>query len=219
MKCVKCGKQKGKRACPALGGDICSVCCGTHRLKEISCPADCQYLGGLAVAAGLKEPPPDEVRAAAIEINEAITFWMRTYANRQWFADVALDEVFGDDDPDEGEQEWMIELFMAGMHHGVVDEKGRRAVDVMIAEKARELPPAQVAVLRSLSKSWFSVFRVERGRDDGRRDVDRSRLSARATRQRRAWRPLRAPRPRARSWCASGLAASPFPDRPSRERA
>jgi hypothetical protein len=44
MLCVSCGKRKGKRACPALRGLICTTCCGTKRLKEINCPADCQYL-------------------------------------------------------------------------------------------------------------------------------------------------------------------------------
>lgn len=162
MKCVKCGRQKGKRACPALGGDICSACCGTHRLKEISCPADCQYLGGLAVAAGLKEPPPEEVRAAAKDIASSISSWMRTYRDRQWFADVALEEVFGDEDPDRGNNEWLMDLWISGLHHGVVDEQGRRVVEIMLAERARDLPPAQVAVLRSLAKAWFSAFRVER---------------------------------------------------------
>ena len=47
--CVHCGKSKGKRACPALGGEICAPCCGKHRLVEIACPADCRWLGGLAV--------------------------------------------------------------------------------------------------------------------------------------------------------------------------
>lgn len=44
MLCVSCGQRKGKRACPALRGLICTTCCGTKRLKEIACPADCQYL-------------------------------------------------------------------------------------------------------------------------------------------------------------------------------
>jgi hypothetical protein len=44
MLCVSCGQRKGKRACPALRGLICTVCCGTKRLKEINCPSDCQYL-------------------------------------------------------------------------------------------------------------------------------------------------------------------------------
>lgn len=42
-KCVYCGKRKGERECPALGGMICSVCCGEHRAVDISCPPDCRY--------------------------------------------------------------------------------------------------------------------------------------------------------------------------------
>ena len=30
--------------CPALGQQICNVCCGTKRLTEIRCPSDCVYL-------------------------------------------------------------------------------------------------------------------------------------------------------------------------------
>jgi hypothetical protein len=30
--------------CPAIGQDICPVCCGTKRLREIDCPANCVYL-------------------------------------------------------------------------------------------------------------------------------------------------------------------------------
>ncbi len=43
-KCVHCQRQKGKRPCPALGGLICPVCCGEHRMVRIACPADCSYL-------------------------------------------------------------------------------------------------------------------------------------------------------------------------------
>jgi hypothetical protein len=44
MTCRLCGKRPARRACPALGHDICSVCCGTKRLVEIRCPPDCPYL-------------------------------------------------------------------------------------------------------------------------------------------------------------------------------
>jgi hypothetical protein len=44
MLCPVCNQRKAKRACPALGKHICAVCCGTKRLVEISCPADCGYL-------------------------------------------------------------------------------------------------------------------------------------------------------------------------------
>jgi hypothetical protein len=44
--CALCGKKKGRRACPAVGGGICSSCCGTKRRVEIRCPEDCRYLEG-----------------------------------------------------------------------------------------------------------------------------------------------------------------------------
>lgn len=44
MLCPVCHQRKAKRACPALGKQICAVCCGTKRLVEISCPSDCGYL-------------------------------------------------------------------------------------------------------------------------------------------------------------------------------
>jgi hypothetical protein len=42
--CPLCGERRARRGCPALGKQICSVCCGTKRLVEIQCPADCPYL-------------------------------------------------------------------------------------------------------------------------------------------------------------------------------
>lgn len=44
MTCRLCQKRPTKRACPALGEQICTVCCATKRLVEISCPEDCRYL-------------------------------------------------------------------------------------------------------------------------------------------------------------------------------
>ena len=44
MKCPICNSRKGKRACPALGKDICTQCCGEKRVTEIPCPSDCSYL-------------------------------------------------------------------------------------------------------------------------------------------------------------------------------
>jgi hypothetical protein len=43
-KCLYCHERKGKRACPALGGMICSQCCGTNRITNISCPTSCLFL-------------------------------------------------------------------------------------------------------------------------------------------------------------------------------
>ena len=44
MACPVCDQRKPRRACPALGQTICTVCCGTKRLIAISCPADCVHL-------------------------------------------------------------------------------------------------------------------------------------------------------------------------------
>jgi hypothetical protein len=43
-KCSNCGKKAAKRYCPSLDKLICPVCCGTNRLKNISCKEDCRYL-------------------------------------------------------------------------------------------------------------------------------------------------------------------------------
>ena len=42
--CQNCGKRKAKRACPALGSDLCSLCCGTLRERKLHCPASCRVL-------------------------------------------------------------------------------------------------------------------------------------------------------------------------------
>ena len=44
MKCILCGKRKGKRFCPAKNTSICAQCCGEKRVIEIHCPSDCVFL-------------------------------------------------------------------------------------------------------------------------------------------------------------------------------
>jgi hypothetical protein len=55
--CPLCGTRRARRACPALGKQICTVCCGTKRLVEIRCPGDCPYL-----ASAREHPPAATVR-------------------------------------------------------------------------------------------------------------------------------------------------------------
>ncbi len=54
--CPLCSTRKAKRACPGVNREICTVCCGTKRLTEIACPADCPYL------ATAREHPPAVVQ-------------------------------------------------------------------------------------------------------------------------------------------------------------
>ena len=42
--CRICGKRRARRACPAVRGDICTICCGTEREVSLSCPLECEYL-------------------------------------------------------------------------------------------------------------------------------------------------------------------------------
>jgi hypothetical protein len=42
--CSLCSQRKARRACPALGRQICPTCCATKRLREIACPSDCTWL-------------------------------------------------------------------------------------------------------------------------------------------------------------------------------
>lgn len=42
--CKICGKRRARRACPAVRGDICALCCGTEREVSLSCPLECEYL-------------------------------------------------------------------------------------------------------------------------------------------------------------------------------
>ncbi|MEW5900816.1 MAG: hypothetical protein AB1715_05080 [Acidobacteriota bacterium] len=43
-KCSQCQKRKAKRFCPALGSDLCPLCCGLWREKKIHCPSGCTFL-------------------------------------------------------------------------------------------------------------------------------------------------------------------------------
>jgi len=44
MDCKICQLRRPRRACPGVGGDICSVCCATEREQTVNCPLDCPYL-------------------------------------------------------------------------------------------------------------------------------------------------------------------------------
>jgi hypothetical protein len=55
--CPLCGTRRARRGCPALDKQICSVCCGTKRLVQISCPSDCTWL-----ASAREHPPATVVR-------------------------------------------------------------------------------------------------------------------------------------------------------------
>jgi len=42
--CKICQKRRARRFCPAVSGDICTICCGTEREVSLTCPLNCEYL-------------------------------------------------------------------------------------------------------------------------------------------------------------------------------
>lgn len=75
--CPLCGSRKSRRACPALGHEICAVCCGTNRLVQIACPSDCGYL-----AASREHPPAAFIRRQQHDL-AALVRSMRDLNERQ----------------------------------------------------------------------------------------------------------------------------------------
>jgi hypothetical protein len=75
--CPLCGKNRARRGCPALGHQICAVCCGTKRLVEIRCPDDCTWL-----ASAREHPPAVAVRQQQRDVGLLVDV-MRDFNERQ----------------------------------------------------------------------------------------------------------------------------------------
>jgi hypothetical protein len=75
--CPLCNVRKARRGCPALGRQICAVCCGTKRLTEIACPNDCAWL-----ASAREHPPAAAVRRQQHDLSLLVQF-MRDLSERQ----------------------------------------------------------------------------------------------------------------------------------------
>jgi hypothetical protein len=75
--CPLCGTRRARRGCPALGKQICAVCCGTKRLVEIQCPSDCPWL-----ASAREHPPAVAMRQQQRDMGLAMHF-MRDFSRRQ----------------------------------------------------------------------------------------------------------------------------------------
>jgi hypothetical protein len=75
--CPLCGVRKARRGCPALGKQICSVCCGTKRLVQIQCPSDCAWL------ASAREHPPAAILRRQHRDLALVAQSMRDFSERQ----------------------------------------------------------------------------------------------------------------------------------------
>lgn len=113
MLCPLCGTRRARRGCPALGKQICAVCCGTKRTIEISCPPDCSWL-----ASAREHPPATVVRQQHRDVG-VLAHSMRDLSQRQ------------------GQLFFLIAAFVAGYRgedlHPLIDQDVLEAVGSLAA--------------------------------------------------------------------------------------
>jgi hypothetical protein len=70
MTCKICETRRARRTCPAVGGEICSMCCGTERENTLNCPLDCVYLREARLREEPQDLPPEQVPNQDIRISD-----------------------------------------------------------------------------------------------------------------------------------------------------
>jgi hypothetical protein len=66
--CKICQKRRARRYCPAVQGDICPLCCGTHREIAFTCPLECEFLQ--EAHRHEKPAPPAELAYPEVAVSE-----------------------------------------------------------------------------------------------------------------------------------------------------
>lgn len=146
--CAFCSKRKGKRSCPALGGSICSACCGEHRLTKIDCPSNCVHLGGLAVMRETSATfTKDDYNTAVAKLFEFSRKAPPTHAISELFDGIA--------------EEWEQPIITAFVLYGDRGPDGKRLVDRFLSSQGRIMTVGHVAALRALQGARASLFEVE----------------------------------------------------------
>ena len=157
--CVHCGKSKGKRACPALGGEICPACCGKYRLVEIACPADCKWLGGLAA---LRDSAPiaftaSDEEGATTRLIEFTESGRELATSRAGFCKMLGLTRTPDPDTMRGIHEELgptsTAAITAHLAFGHLADDGTRAVDRLLVHHGRDLSRGQVAALLAFQRA------------------------------------------------------------------
>ncbi len=72
MACSICNTRRPRRRCPGVGGEICSVCCGTGREETISCPLDCEYLREARTHEKAPQVDPKQIPNLDIEVPDSL---------------------------------------------------------------------------------------------------------------------------------------------------
>ena len=157
-KCVHCGQRKGKRRCPAVEGDICTLCCGTVRGQTIECPETCVFWTGEHDTRNQRGENPFH------RLSDRLADYARHHAD---LADDAA-ELFLDDEIGSGDEveEWERANYDAFVQYGHAGEDGLRVVDHFAEEWKGRLPADERAALTCLQRCRFSLFEIQEVRKD-----------------------------------------------------
>jgi hypothetical protein len=68
--CPQCDVRPTRRACPALGREICAQCCGESREETLACPLECEFLREARWHEKIPEPDPSAVPFPEIELTD-----------------------------------------------------------------------------------------------------------------------------------------------------
>jgi hypothetical protein len=74
MTCKICESRRARRFCPAVGGQICSLCCGQEREMTLRCPFDCEYLQEARKHERPAAVNPDQFPNRDIKIDETFLY-------------------------------------------------------------------------------------------------------------------------------------------------
>ena len=183
-----CQERQARRTCPAVGRQICAVCCGTKRQVEIACPADCGYL------ATAQAHPPASVRRQQerdvgflMAMREGLTnreselFWVIL----TFLAGMKADPLLRLVDEDVAEAAGALAATYETANRGLIYEHrppslaSQRLVTDLKAFLGTLLQGADAATTRSVERDATVVLRhLERGAREVRRFVDEGPSSA-----------------------------------------
>jgi hypothetical protein len=155
--CVHCSNRKGKRSCPALGGEICQLCCGKHRLVEIACPPDCRWLHGLSV---VRDRPTTFTREQYFAACDRLMAFVDSPANREFLED-ALALIADELPKGAGLDEAMTMVLRGFLAYGDRGSDEQRAIDRFLTRFGHGLSNGERSALAALQNAWASIFEVE----------------------------------------------------------
>ena len=97
-KCSHCRQRKSKRVCPALRAELCPLCCGRLREREVGCPPDCPHLEGRQGAADGGETGSVEEAGGPEILSDERMAWLALHAGAPLAEIGRVQAAFGDAD-------------------------------------------------------------------------------------------------------------------------